>query len=49
MNENARLMEDFNKQLRKAAKTYVSEKEKKSPSVQAPYIMKFTEECDYFS
>lgn len=49
MNENAKLMENFNKQLRDSAVKHIAEKEKLNPSVKAPYIMKFQDECDYFS
>ncbi len=49
MNENARLMEDFNKQLRVSAVKHITERDKKSPPVNAPYLMKHQAECDYFS
>jgi len=49
MNENAQLMENFNKQLRDSAVKHISEKERKNPVPKTPYVMKFQHECDYFS
>jgi len=42
------LMEAHDKAVRDGAFDYIKKRDEKNPPVQAPYIMKYSAECDYF-